>query len=97
MTGYTVPAQFLPRVRLGEPLSRHTSWHVGGPADIFFMPESRADLVAFLKQLPPDVLSAALPAGGGSANDHVPAPVAGKAPRPRRRRRRPGADKSGSV
>jgi UDP-N-acetylmuramate dehydrogenase len=55
MSGYTVPAQFLPRVRFGEPLSRHTSWHVGGPADIFFMPESRADLTAFLKQLPPDM------------------------------------------
>ncbi len=52
---FTVPPQFLPRVRFGEPLSRHTSWHVGGPADIFFMPESRADLIAFLKQLPPEV------------------------------------------
>jgi UDP-N-acetylmuramate dehydrogenase len=52
---FTVPPQFLPRVRFGEPLSRHTSWHVGGPADVFFMPESRADLIAFLKQLPPEV------------------------------------------
>ncbi len=32
-----------------------TSWHVGGPADIFFMPRDRADLVAFLKVLPPAV------------------------------------------
>lgn len=49
------PTEFASRVRFAEPLSRHTSWHVGGPADIFFMPESRADLIAFLKVLPPDV------------------------------------------
>jgi UDP-N-acetylmuramate dehydrogenase len=42
-------------VRIAEPLSRHTSWHVGGPADIFFMPRDRADLLAFLKILPPEV------------------------------------------
>jgi UDP-N-acetylmuramate dehydrogenase len=42
-------------VRIAEPLSRHTSWHVGGPADLFFMPRDRADLLAFLKILPPQV------------------------------------------
>jgi UDP-N-acetylmuramate dehydrogenase len=52
---FTLPQEFASRVRVGEPLSRHTSWHVGGPADIFFMPRDRADLVAFLKILPPDV------------------------------------------
>jgi len=47
--------------------------------------------------LPQEVLAAALPAGGGSsASDHMPAPVDSKAPRPRRRRRRPG-DKPGSM
>jgi poly(A) polymerase len=52
---------------------------------------------AHAQQLPQEVLAAALPAGGGSsANDHMPAPVASKAPRPRRRRRRPG-DKPGSM
>ena len=52
---FAVPSQFSARVRMGEPLSRHTSWHVGGPADIFFMPRDRADLIAFLKALPDDV------------------------------------------
>jgi UDP-N-acetylmuramate dehydrogenase len=52
---FTLPDEFLPRVRFGEMLSRHTSWHVGGPADIFFMPRDREDLVAFLKVLPPAV------------------------------------------
>jgi UDP-N-acetylmuramate dehydrogenase len=55
MSAFTVPDQFAPRVRVGELLSRHTSWHVGGPADIFFMPESRADLIGFLRVLPPAV------------------------------------------
>jgi UDP-N-acetylmuramate dehydrogenase len=32
-----------------ELLSEHTSWKVGGPADIFFIPQSRDDLSDFLK------------------------------------------------
>ena len=43
------------RVRRDEPLSRHTSWHVGGPAEVFFNPRDRADLAAFLRGLPGDV------------------------------------------
>jgi UDP-N-acetylmuramate dehydrogenase len=39
---------FSSRVRRHEPMSRHTSWHVGGPAQIFFTPEDREDLAAFL-------------------------------------------------
>jgi UDP-N-acetylmuramate dehydrogenase len=52
---FTLPSEFAARVRCGELLSRHTSWHVGGPADIFFMPRDRQDLVAFLQVLPPAV------------------------------------------
>ena len=52
---FTLPPEFASRVRIGEPLSRHTSWHVGGPADIFFTPRDRQDLIAFLKVLPPAV------------------------------------------
>ena len=47
--------QFATRVRRDEPLSRHTSWHVGGPAEIFFNPHDREDLAAFLRAAPPDV------------------------------------------
>lgn len=36
-------------------MSRHTSWHVGGPAEVFFNPRDRTDLAAFLKSLPEDV------------------------------------------
>jgi UDP-N-acetylmuramate dehydrogenase len=43
--------EFLPRLRFAEPLSRHTSWHVGGPADAFFMPRSADELAAFLAAL----------------------------------------------
>jgi UDP-N-acetylmuramate dehydrogenase len=42
-------------VRRDEPLSRHTSWHVGGPAEVFFNPRDRAELAAFLKSLPREV------------------------------------------
>jgi len=48
-------ADFGTRVRRREPLSRHTSWHVGGPAEVFFNPRDRADLGAFLRGLPPEV------------------------------------------
>jgi UDP-N-acetylmuramate dehydrogenase len=50
-----VAAGFDGRVRRGEPLSRHTSWHVGGPAEVFFNPRDRAELAAFLRGLPADV------------------------------------------
>jgi UDP-N-acetylmuramate dehydrogenase len=47
-----VAKEFLARVRRNEPMSRHTSWHVGGPAEIFFTPDDRADLAAFLRSVP---------------------------------------------
>jgi UDP-N-acetylmuramate dehydrogenase len=50
-----VAAAFSARVRRAEPLSRHTSWHVGGPAEVFFNPRDRADLAAFLRGLPAGV------------------------------------------
>ena len=50
-----VAPEFLVRVRRDEPLSRHTSWHVGGPAEVFFNPRDRAELAAFLLTPPLDV------------------------------------------
>ncbi|MBL6750153.1 MAG: UDP-N-acetylmuramate dehydrogenase [Nevskia sp.] len=41
------------RVRTAEPMARHTSWRVGGPAERFFEPADRADLLAFVASLPP--------------------------------------------
>ncbi len=41
------------RVRYGEPMARHTSWRVGGPADVYFKPRSRDELVQFLQRQPP--------------------------------------------
>lgn len=42
------------RLRYDEPMSRHTSWRVGGPADRFFIPQDIDDLKNFLAQLPPE-------------------------------------------
>lgn len=36
----------------GEPMARHTSWRVGGPARSFFEPADREDLIAFVRALP---------------------------------------------
>jgi len=36
-------------------MSRHTSWHVGGPAEVFFNPRDRTDLASFLRTLTDDV------------------------------------------
>ena len=54
MSGNTliVDAGFESRIKRDEPMSRHTSWHVGGPADVYFSPRDRADLLAFLGSLP---------------------------------------------
>lgn len=35
-----------------EPLSRHTSWRVGGPADRYYEPSGREDLAGFVRGLP---------------------------------------------
>ena len=38
-----------------EPMSRHTSWRVGGPAEVFFRPASVDDLAQFLSELSSNV------------------------------------------
>lgn len=43
------------QLRVDEPMSRHTSWRVGGPADAFFVPASIDDLSAFLSGLDDDI------------------------------------------
>jgi len=45
--------EFATRVLHDVPMSKHTSWHVGGPADLFFVPRDVTDLAAFIRQLPP--------------------------------------------
>jgi UDP-N-acetylmuramate dehydrogenase len=47
--------EYAARVLRDVPMSRHTSWHVGGPADFFFSPRDRSDLAALRAQLPEDV------------------------------------------
>ena len=42
-------------LRKNEPMSRHTSWRVGGPAELFFRPASVDDLSQFLAGLESDV------------------------------------------
>jgi UDP-N-acetylmuramate dehydrogenase len=51
-TPLSLPESLQGRVLRNESLARHTSWRVGGPADILFKPDSKADLVLFLKALP---------------------------------------------
>jgi len=53
MTAGTMPRQPAGELRHDEPMSRHTSWRVGGPADLFFRPASVDDLAAFLAGLDP--------------------------------------------
>ncbi|MFO7304693.1 MAG: UDP-N-acetylmuramate dehydrogenase [Gammaproteobacteria bacterium] len=54
MNALALPPDFATRVLRNEPMSRHTSWRVGGPADVFFRPKDVADLVQFLRGLDPD-------------------------------------------
>jgi UDP-N-acetylmuramate dehydrogenase len=41
-------------IRHDEPMSRHTSWRAGGPAETFFIPASIDDLASFLADLDAD-------------------------------------------
>ena len=45
--------EYSQRVLRDVPMSRHSSWHAGGPADLLFTPRDALDLAAFLRQLPP--------------------------------------------
>jgi UDP-N-acetylmuramate dehydrogenase len=54
MNTLAMPPDFESRVLRDEPMSRHTSWHVGGPADMFFTPLDVADLSMFLQSLAPE-------------------------------------------
>jgi UDP-N-acetylmuramate dehydrogenase len=40
-------------LRYDEPLADYTSWRVGGPAHCLYRPAGRADLMQFLRDLPP--------------------------------------------
>jgi UDP-N-acetylmuramate dehydrogenase len=53
MMALALPPDFASRAARNEPMSRHTSWHVGGPADVFFTPRDAEDVCAFLAQLDP--------------------------------------------
>ena len=40
--------------REGERMSSHTTWRVGGEADVFYVPADKQDLAVFLQTLPKD-------------------------------------------
>jgi UDP-N-acetylmuramate dehydrogenase len=51
MSGIAMSIQQRSTVRRNEPMSKHTSWHLGGPADIYFRPETVDELLGFLREL----------------------------------------------
>ncbi|CAG7857080.1 UDP-N-acetylmuramate--L-alanine ligase [biofilm metagenome] len=46
--------EFKGRLLMNEPLSKYTSWRVGGAADQLYLPHDKHDLCAFIKSLPAD-------------------------------------------
>jgi len=55
VSAVAVSSEFEGRVLRDEPMSRHTSWRVGGPADVWFAPRDVEDLSSFLRTLPAGV------------------------------------------
>ena len=47
--------EFSARVLHDVSMAKHTSWHAGGPADLFFTPRDIMDLASFVRQLPAEV------------------------------------------
>ncbi len=47
-------AGFAGELRLNEPMSKHTSWRVGGPAERFYIPKDKDDLALFVASLDAD-------------------------------------------
>ena len=52
LTAAQISQEFGPRVVFDAPMSKYTSWHAGGPADVFFTPRDVTDLSSFMRQLP---------------------------------------------
>ena len=46
---------FRGKLLFDEPMAKHTSWRVGGPADRYYVPADLNDLAAFLAALDPDI------------------------------------------
>lgn len=42
------------QLKLNEPLSRYTTWRIGGEAECFYQPDNASDLQGLLKMLPED-------------------------------------------
>ena len=55
MNAVSLPPGLNARVLRNEPMAKHTSWRVGGPADLFFRPLDANDLAAFLQSLDADL------------------------------------------
>jgi UDP-N-acetylmuramate--alanine ligase len=57
MAAMRTPPAYRPRGELkrDEPMARHTSWRVGGPADTWYRPADVEDLAGFLAALPPEL------------------------------------------
>lgn len=53
MNALSLPPDLETRILRNEPMSKHTSWHVGGPADLFFTPLHVLDVAVFLQGLEP--------------------------------------------
>jgi UDP-N-acetylmuramate dehydrogenase len=51
MNALSLPPALDVRVLRDEPMARHTSWRVGGPADLFLRPIDANDLALFLQSL----------------------------------------------
>lgn len=54
MIGVADQDQLRGKLLVKEPMSKHTSWRVGGPADSFYLPADIEDLQLFLRSLPPE-------------------------------------------
>lgn len=73
--------EFKGRLLRDEPMSRHTSWRLGGPADFYYVPEDLEDLQAYLARLDAaaDVLWVGLGSNllvrDGGIRGHVIAPL----------------------
>lgn len=52
--GSDVSSEIRGELKLAEPMSKHTSWRVGGPADRYFKPADMEDLCRFISTLAAD-------------------------------------------
>ena len=63
-------------LKINEPMSRHTTYGIGGPADVFVMPQTEEQLIKILRKADEEGIAVTVIGGGSNTLVSVASPFA---------------------